>query len=402
MIFTTLTTVPVDAKTFVELPKSSSNKVQLIDDIMQDRTMIKEIKEYMVEQYGENYQDKLIRNQLAVENAVFIESKFEKNKLGESIYPDYIGGLYINNEDNLVIQIVETNIPKNQDKEYENIMKIGKNASIQYVDYSYEELNKVHDIILNNFLGKVDNVTGLYVDTASNRVVVELKDYSDGEIEKFRENVMNSPMITFAQGMVYDNVSDINPGAEFVSSIGRGCSYGYRAKTSSGQVGIVSAGHCFNGTGNTIPNVGTVTKHLDNGSLDAAFIATNNGITPTNTLNQYLAIGGSNTVRTTVESLIVNGQAIAKVGYVTGYTFGSITNANYSYTQNGVTYTNLIRASLVVDHGDSGGIAVRTYNSGGLPYNTTLGIVKAKSNIGSEALITKASVINSYFGLSRY
>ena len=259
-------------------------------------------------------------------------------------------------------------------------------------------------MVLNEYFGKVENIRGLYINTSSNRVIIELEKYNEKEIKKIKENVINSEMISFEQAGSFENIANINPGAQFTSSIGKGCSYGYRAKTSTGQVGIVSAGHCFSGTGNTISGVGTVTMHRNNTTLDAAFIATNSGITPTNTLNQNPPFSSYNTISTTVVSKF-SGQRIAKLGYVTGYTVGGIISANYSYTDgNGNTYTNLIRANLLVDNGDSGGVVIETTLTFPNTSYATIGIARSKGNgsYSGQALITKASLINSTFGLSRY
>ena len=138
--------------------------------------------------------------------------------------------------------------------------------------------------------------------------------------------------------------------------------------------------------------------------MDAAFVQTNSGVTPTNTLDQKPAFGTYNTISTTVTSSYVTGQSIAKLGYRTGYTMGNVVSGNYSYTDQGVTYTDLVRASLAVEQGDSGGIVIETRLTFPNTSYTTAGIVKSKGNgsFSGQALITKASKINSIFGISRY
>lgn len=407
MFLTSLVTIPVNAQTFHELQNSNYNQIKLIEDVVEDEKFIRETNEYMKKSIGEDYKEKLANNYKAVKNAQKMENTFKKNGNGTSIYPQYIGGLYINENDNLVVQVVKKNIPNSKNKEYSNyekIKQIDNNANIEYVEYSYEELKNIHDIVLNEYFGKVENIRGLYINTSSNRVTIELEKYNEKEIKKIKENVINSEMISFEQAGSFENIANINPGAQFTSSIGKGCSYGYRAKTSTGQVGIVSAGHCFSGTGNTISGVGTVTMHRNNTTLDAAFIATNSGITPTNTLNQNPPFSSYNTISTTVVSKF-SGQRIAKLDYVTGYTVGGIISANYSYTDgNGNTYTNLIRANLLVDNGDSGGVVIETTLTFPNTSYATIGIARSKGNgsYSGQALITKASLINSTFGLSRY
>ncbi len=399
-------TSQVNAKISFESSSFDLHGPQLLSNIASDRKKLEAINNYMIEEYGVNYHDKLIHNQLSVNTAFAIESKLKQGEMENSSYPDYIGGLYIDNDDNLVLQVVEEKVPVLQSKQsekYMDIIRTHDNVKINYINYSYNELNEVYSLLLEKYLGKNNNFSGLYIDIPSNRVVVELKEYNLEEIKKFKDEIINSPMIIFTESVDYENIASINPGAMYTSSTGQSCSYGYRVKTSSGQVGIVSAGHCFNSVGDTIPGIGYVSKHANNGTLDAAFIATSSGITPTNILNQSLPMG-SNTISTIVEydDFLVVGQTVAKVGYATGYTAGTIKSTNYSYAMDGVTHTNLIRATLTSEKGDSGGIAVTTNVMAGLFTNNTLGIMHAKSKTMNESLITKASVIKSQFGLDRY
>jgi len=388
----------------VNASSSKNVKVNTPENIIAEEEFKKEIKNYLTEKYGEEYPEKLLRNQNSVKEARKIENLLIKNSK-ETIYPNYIGGLYINNNDDLVIQIVRKNIPKQNTVEYLTYQKLllNDNKIISYVDYSYEELNKIHDVILNEYMGNYENLKGLYVSPISNRVVVELENCSDELIKQFKEEVVDSPMISFVTWYDYKKIATVNPGAKYISSVPSSCSYGYRAKTSTGQVGIVSAGHCFKKKGNTIPGIGTVTKYQNNGSLDAAFIATDNGVVLTNTLNNKPPFGNVTTISTTVGSLFV-GQAIAKVGYATGYSNGSVNAASYSYTANGITYTDLVKANLPSSNGDSGGIVFEDGVT--FPNNSfkTLGIMNSKGTGANEgqSLITKASKINSSFGLSRY
>lgn len=402
-MFLSTLVVPVHALKYTNFSQNNYNKIQLIDDMMEDEKFLADFKATMIEQYGEDYQIKLKNNELAVKNANIIESKFSKDKLGETVYPDYIGGLYIDDNDNLVIKVVKQNIPNSKNakyKNYESIMNVDENAIIEYADYSYEELNEVYDIILNNYLGKIDNLTGLYVDVISNRVVVELKELTDNKIDEFINNVIDSPMISFDNATTYNDISNINPGEKITTQFGNTCSYGYRAKMTSGISeisGIVTAGHCFDNIGNSISGVGQVIKYSDSGALDAAFIATDSNINPTNLIN------GSTTLSTTVNSSPVVGQTISKYGYVTKLTSGVIKSINYSYTDTSdwVTHTNLIRTTMSANNGDSGGIVFQP-SATGVTANATVGIMAAKSSSGTESLVTKASVINSTFGLSRY
>lgn len=409
MIVTFSVVVPGNAHALSENQNSSINKIKLIDDMVQDPSFVREVRDYMQDVDGNDYQKKISNNQKAFRSAQKIENSFQKNKKGESIYPDYIGGLYINDDDNLVVQVVKNNIPKSTEKNFSNYKKIKEMFNdtiiVEYVNYSYGDLKTIHDSILNDVLGKVDNVFGLYVDVDENKVVVELNSYSEDAIKEFKENVMDSPMISFSQGSSYVATANVNPGAGYTSSYNQFCSYGYRAKlnTNTANVGIVSAGHCFSGVNNTINGVGTVTKHRNDGTLDAAFIETSNGVTPTNTLNSKPPFSNYTTLSTEVVN-VYSGLRISKLGNKTGYTQGIVLDASYSYTNQGTTYTDLVRADLTVAKGDSGGIVFVTEVPFPQTSFVTAGIAKAEGqgSFAGQALITKATKINSTFSLSRY
>lgn len=405
MIITAFTSTSVNAKSLIR--PARDNQIISTEDLLQNEDFIEEVKSNLIEKYGENYQEILMHNQRSSEYAKRIETFIRNNNMGNLIYPNYLGGLYIDDDEHLVIQVVSKNIPRSNTKEYkeyQTILSTDNSSIVEYVDYSYEELKQLHDLLLNNYLGKIENMIGLYIDNTQNKVIVELEDYNEKTIHQFQKVAMDSPMILFTKGDAFEDIATVNPGGGFNSSTEDNCSYGYRAKTSTGQVGVVTAGHCFKANGNTIAGIGTVTKYQNNGSLDAAFVATNSGVTLTNKLAKKPTFGTLDTISTAISSYTV-GQSIAKVGNVTGYSNGIIKATSYSYTtKEGITYTDLIRAELIGDKGDSGGIAFTTISTFPNPSLPTAGIMKAKGEGGNagQCLITKASKINSTFGLSRY
>lgn len=389
----TILVVPVNAQESGNLSQNSSEKTQSVADS----------RESMIEQFGEDYLVKLERNELAAKNANIIESKFAKDKSGESIYPDYIGGLYIDSNNNLTIQVVKKNISNSQNETYQSIINVDKNSNVEYVNYSYEELKEVHDIILNNFLGKFDNLTGLYVDVISNRVVVELRELTSEKIEEFKKKVINSPMVSFDKSTAFEQISSASPGGSFISAEGfQQCSYGYRAKLSTGQTGIVSAAHCFNSGGDSIPGIGMLRSYQNTGELDAAFVVNTSGADLSN-LIVVPSVGSIITLSAEVNSSPVVGQSISKYGRTTGLTSGTITATNYSYTNDRthISYTKQIRAVMVSTNGDSGGPAFQLSSSNS-SRAIIVGIMSASNQNDTESIITKASLINQHFALSTY
>jgi len=396
IFLTNFTVLPVNADT----NESNTNEVKVLEDLMKDEKFKETYENHMIEQYGENYQ-----NDLAVRNAGIIESRFNKDSSGKRVYPSYIGGLYIDDDDNLVIQIVDSNIPEIKSesyKSYEKVFTVDENAKIEYVTYSYDELTKLRDYLLDNYLGKIDNFSGLYIDEKLNKVVVELMDLSDKKIKEFQDNVLSSSMITFDKGKTFVNAQNINPGNGFKTPSGGGCSFGYRAKNRYDTIGIVTAGHCFSSSGQNVSGVGYVSNYSNDGILDAAFITTDSGVTPTNLIVNPLL--GMTTLGTTVEYPLKKGQEVIKYGARTGFSSSSIKEVDYSYTVGGTTYRNLILTELYALDGDSGGIVYHPSSN----ENTTVGIIKAilinkdTEEFLGETVVAKALLINSTFGLSRY
>lgn len=399
----TILVVPVNAQGHECLSQNDSGKAQSTDDLTKDEASVADFRSAMTEQYGEDYFVKLERNELATKNANIIESKFAKDKSGDVIYPDYIGGLYIDSNNNLTIQVVKKNIPNSRNETYQSIINVDKNSKVEYVNYSYEELNGVHDIILNNFLGKFDNLTGLYVDVISNRVVVELKEFTNEKIEEFKNKVINSPMISFDKATVFEQISSASPGGSFISAEGyQQCSYGYRAKLSTGQTGIVSAAHCFNSGGDSIPGIGMLRSYQNTGELDAAFVINTSGANLSN-LIIVPNIGITITLSANVNASPIAGQSISKYGRTTGLTSGTITATNYSYTNDKthITYTKQVKAIMDSTNGDSGGPAFQLSASNS-SNATIVGILSASSTDRTKSIITKASLINQHFALSTY
>ena len=384
----------VSAITYESL--TDNNQTILFNTLIDEREYQKEIKEYLRNIYGDNYIQVLAQNQRSTQRAQRIESSFEKNEKGEIIYPSYIGGIYIDENNNLTIQVVASNLDENS-RNY-----IPSDVNVEYVSYSYAQLEQVHNKILDYFMNEneSEDILGLYIDTQSNHVIVELKNYNYESVEKFKTTVIDSPLVSFVQGQQFESIADVTAGAGYTSSVGKGCSYGYRAKNSSGVSGIVTAAHCFNGIGDTIPGVGTVQKRQYGGSIDAAWVQTYSGVNPTNTLAYRPPFGTNTTITSNVVLSFFGGQKIAKAGVSTGYSSGTVVSTSYSAVVDGVSFTNLVRANLNATNGDSGGIVMTepTLLNGNLD---TAGIAIAVNQSGS-TLIAKASEINAIFGLSRY
>lgn len=121
-------------------------------------------------------------------------------------YPDYYGGSYLHDDQqHLVVQIVKTNIPDSSDEEYaiyEKLMKFDDAIIYEYVDNSYTELERV-DTFVKDYFDKHSmsdyHVTTIGLEIMKNKVVIGLSENTSKNRQKFKENVIDSPVIEFAE-----------------------------------------------------------------------------------------------------------------------------------------------------------------------------------------------------------
>lgn len=125
----------------------------------------------------------------------------------EREYPEYYGGSYIyDDQRHLVVQIVKANIPESEDEEYaiyDKLMHFDDAIIYEYVDNSYNDLEKVATII-QDYFEKVPmqelNVTSIGdFDIMKNIVVVGLSKNTPENRQKFKEQVIDSNLIEFEE-----------------------------------------------------------------------------------------------------------------------------------------------------------------------------------------------------------
>ena len=380
---------------FVKYEEKDSNTLALLDyeEILKTDEVAKELEKT----YGKNYKEVLSKNYEASEKAEKITNNMMKAKSVGNIYPDYYGGMYINDNQDLVIKIVKSK------KESEKLFA-DEEVLFEYVEHSYNELDEVNNTIIDYFGThdvKDNKLVANYVDIFKNKVIVELENNTKEEQDWFMKNIIDSSLIEFKKGVRHTTTSRIyNAGA----NINNTCSVGYRAKL-NGVEGFITAGHCIP-KAPVIPGFGTATKIIyeDKGKIDAAFIKNDAGVSITNTLEYgYFPTTSLNTKGYPGGAV---GTIVVKVGATTKVTSGSITNSNYSSTDDNDKYlTNLILTSALCDHGDSGGVVFKPGNNIDKT-GTVLGIVHGK--VGPETgkpanmIYSRADLIQTQLGITRY
>lgn len=120
-------------------------------------------------------------------------------------YPEYFAGVFIDNQNNLVVQFVG-----NPDDNREKVAKIlsSNDFLTESCTYSYREMMLVMDKIdkfvadrsIPNDHPVVENFSGAMADVFENRVVVRLREVNDAITQAFKKDVIDSPIVIFDKG----------------------------------------------------------------------------------------------------------------------------------------------------------------------------------------------------------
>ena len=361
------------------------------------------------------------------------------NKAGKDRpYPDYFGGAYTDETCKLYVLV-----KGNQEKGRETIEKMIKGGDmVEYLpcEHSYQELTDVINHItnvmtsLNEAIRK--NISMYYLDVIENSVVVGLNICTKETIAEFKKHVADHKAIVFIEGLKavecntiqppnsIVNVNILSPGSLLSISEENDDSYGswaFRAHdvTDTTKIGMVTAAHVMVTPVAYVHGfyVGTCTKQVHAGSVDAAFVELEEPLSPFEVLgstngfyNEY--IGGRLIGSQYVGPLDVDiytpvvGTTINMRGWTTGHSSGVVVSTNYNVIlSETTTLTNLTAASYNCNLGDSGGIVYTYFSSLGKRYTT--GIVKGRVDLEPSnhfvcSYFTKADVALDSLGVERY
>ena len=362
-----------------------------------------EMTSALIDAYGVDYEEYLKRNTYEVSIGEKLNNKMKSYY--NSTYPSYYGGMYISDDSyNLVLQIVEKNIPDTASEEYKiynELINLDPTIKIEYVNNNYEELEKTNDYITDNILPKVEEVIGNYIDIHNNQVVLEVKkSISETKNNNIRQNLINTDLIKIVQTEEREFTSALKPGQSIgTSGMSNNCSFGFGA-TVNNIMGYFTAGHCFVNSGNLNATGGYAYKLKVAGSVDAAFVEMHGSYTLSNDL---AFASGSITKLNTIEicPLFLVGTAVAKAGGATGYTAGTIQSNSTSLKIDSVTLSDMVQTDIYSLAGDSGGpVFLPVEKEGGA---TLIGIVSNnKTSSNYTMTFTKNINILNEFNYTRY
>lgn len=374
----------------------------------------KDSSDYLKKIVKETTQEDYVENQFsegkALENYKQVQRIIENNKKIEKVYL----GSYISDDGELVV-LMEENCNEQLSNKIENV---DNSIQIEYVDYTWNELEKVKNIIAKYMQSdskeKLNFVKASYIDEIKNCVVVNIVDLTDEKVSLFKQCVIDDKRIrfkNFEEEKIYEESFAMQGGRAIYiitnGRIGRG-SLGFRAKSTTSnetQYGFVTAGHVGKSVGLKIyadssctKQIGVVRKRKYSGSVDAAFVEVTDSACAIGNKVLYSDSAGKMegvTLNTDVSNPVRN-QTVYKSGSSTFLTSGKVTSTSFDSYVGDTYFTNLAKADYKSESGDSGGTIYEPFDAMKSPY-TTVGIHKA-----SRGVFVKAKNIMESLGITRY
>lgn len=384
--------------------KKKESKISYVD--IDSNEFNETIEDALKKEYGTDYKKIVEKNAHSASLATKIDLKYLNSNTGEINYPLDFGGQYINSDNELVVQIVKNKTKSNSIKSLAST--ISEEIKYEYVDNSYSDLENINNKIIEYFSNEKSINKGLkanYVDVINNIVVVELKNNNEEEQNWFKENVIDSKLIKFIKNKG-DNITTAtyNAGGE----INGWCSIGYRVKR-SGKQGFITAAHCYSDNAN-ISGFGKVTyrKYDDTNGLDGEFVELSSGNTVTNNLQWGSYPSTSINTATYPYFGATVGQIVAKSGWKTKATSGTIKNVNFSGEyKDGGYFAKYVLTSALCNGGDSGGVVYKP-GSPAVSAGAVVGIVHGKNCVDKDCIepgpmmFSRSDWLDRELSLSRY
>ena len=320
------------------------------------------------------------------------------------IYPDYFGGMYVNDERKITVLV-----KSNEKSVFSDLtQRMGTNSYIvEKCDFSYNELQELFDEITelwlnpnNDHLFEDVSLVSFGINDITNRVQFDLLDCSEANIQKFKRTIKDSPMLSFEKAngklKLTSETTPITPGTRIENAKGSGASVGYRAMK-SGEEGFLTVGH-FVKKGDKVKlngvEIGVCEASEFSGNLDAAWIKVTNKEYSPSTETSFGDRLSTQTIATPTVGIYVN-MTGHKSGLQRDKVLQNNINGNYTYEdENGdeqkTKVQNLTKAAYKCQKGDSGGVVY-----------TDDGALAGLQSGGSDK-ITETQFSVSYFCKSKY
>ncbi|MCL2378252.1 MAG: hypothetical protein FWC77_03905 [Defluviitaleaceae bacterium] len=199
--------IAIQAQSQVYASEYHYGDMLIIDDLMECNEFALYQEMMMLEYFGEVYMSNIQR---AMYNSDRVIASFPMNRSGDTIYPEYFGGQFINSDGMLVVQLVESAMRGDSSDTMSNIeiyhVVNSDDVIIEMVAFSYAELTALMDTFVYFYFYSPDadsdianNICSLHKDVINNRVVIELVTYNEFEIARIRNDIFDSLAIHFIE-----------------------------------------------------------------------------------------------------------------------------------------------------------------------------------------------------------
>lgn len=280
----------------------------------------------------------------------------------ELIYPNYYGGMYLDDNGTLIILSVSDN-PNSYKNEFVQRCQ-GNNFILRPCKYSLNELNdgidaikKVFNVTSQSSLIEELHLKSFWLSEKENEIHIGLSDCSEENMNRFKAVCPDLPPLVFEQINEIEYQVEIDAGTPINSqSGGSKSSLGYRAKYGN-EIGFVVAAHAMVPMGivslqdNKNDEIGQC-KIIDK-SVDAAFCALFSPYTASNMTYDFTNLTSN------IETVMWGDKVSICGRYNNGS--GTVLSTNYSYVGPDATVIyGAIQATYNSQNGDSGAVVYTT------------------------------------------
>jgi hypothetical protein len=346
---------------------------------------------------------------------ITIKDEAENYEFQDFAYPPEYAGAYIDEANNLHI-ILSKNANMVTKDNYQVIMGNDPDVIYEYVEFPLSTLYEIQRSMFSYM--KDFRIECLKVDEINNKVEISLldntqekqiTDYLNAKFDNF-----NSRCVTFTGPIglkltAADTASNALAGGN-VSNAFELSTFGFNAyKHSTGQAGVVVAGHCTPVDANNYNIFGTLvgSANVNNrcfwGDVDAAFIPFSASITASYKMHAFSSPDDCITHYYPSASYTL-GESMTKHGATSGTNTGTVTalSVGVYYDDYGVSIYDQVQITNTQALGDSGGPVFHTeVVNPGTDLHILAGIAVSMDGSG-QAYVTKIHNINSQFGITPF
>ena len=382
----------------------------------------------LVNKFGEQYLDKAkdsIDNHKVIMNELKELAKQEKSL---SELPNDYAGAYINSNGDLVVSFSNNEAKYNFQSKLNGIFRSNENSKLAQVifnvqDHAYDELENVYEFLIDNI--KKFNIVSVAIVQKSNSIEVSIPE--DADIDLIL-NSLQANISEFDQSFVkFIYAESYAPQVAYTVYGGRQIYYKFglfnmlTAESTlsftaydyiNKKFGVVTNSHAApDGEDMRYENgqiIGRVSKRVEGGKVDAAFIPFTNTTKTTWNYSYEVSWGSSYTYLSAIadSTIIIEGAPTFKVGIASGYTTGTITSASFTTTVGTTYFTDVVQYSNLSLSGDSGAPVWIAYGSRGATHYLTAvhfaGTADGSSGLGCKVYNVMSALSIAPITLSNY